>query len=151
MNTAEFPRQPDFKIEAEEWGKILLEDGSAIETRFILADLVITGEDILGPHVSLNHTLAIRARPKRDIIESFKDKPLIPEAPIPLTTEAGYEPVKILKVEKPTVSKYRFENYILTIEVHIESVAKNNRYKTPSGAPLYNIRWTLKYSISKVA
>jgi hypothetical protein len=149
MTTKQFPRQPDFSIVNEEWGKIILEDGTSIETRFVLSDLVITSEDILGPQVVINHAVAIRARAPSEIINKFKDKPLMPDRPIPLTPEAGYESVKIAKVEKPTRSIYRFENYILTIELEIESVARNNMYKVPSGAPLYNIRWTLKYNISK--
>lgn len=149
MQAKNFPRQADFAIVSEDWGRILLEDGTRIETRFILSDLIVVSEDILGPHVVMDHTIAIRAKATPEIIEKFKDKQLAQGQPIPLTPQAGYEVVKISKVEKPTCSTYTFEGYTITIELEINSVARNNRYKVPSGAPLYNVRWTIKHKITK--
>jgi hypothetical protein len=144
------PRQPDFTIENEEWGKIVLEDNTTVESRFVLSDIIVTGEDILGPQIMFSHVVVVRAKSPSDLIEKVRDKLLATlETPPPLTAEAGYEPIKIKKVEKPTRSTYRFEGYLLSIEVNIESVVRNSRYKTPSGGPVYNIRWILKYNISK--
>jgi len=149
MTSKPVPRQPDFSIVSEDLGKIVLEDDTIIETRFVLSDLVVTSEDILGAHAIISHTVALRAKSSSDLIEKFKDKPLVPDELIPLTAEAGYETVKIVKVEKPTRSTYRFENYILTVEMDIHSVARNNQYKVPSGSPLYNVRWVIRFNISK--
>jgi hypothetical protein len=149
MTLKPVPRQPTFNIETEEWGHVLLEDNTIIDLRFILMDLVVTGEDMLGPQIILGHTVGIRSRAPSDVMEKVKDKPLAPEVPPPLTAEAGYETIKIKKVEKPIRSSYFFEEYLLVIELNIESVARNMRYKMVSGSPIYNLRWTTRYSISK--
>ena len=143
------PRQPDFTIDKEEWGRILLEDNSIIDLRFILLDLIITGEDILGPQVTLGHVIGIRLRSPPELMERVKDKPLTPETPPPLTKDAGYEAVGIKKVEKPTRSSYYFEEHALMVELSIGTAARNMNYRSPNGGPLYNIRWTLKYNVSK--
>ena len=149
MTLKPVPRQSDFNIEKEEWGHILLEDGTSIDLRFILVDLMITGEDLLGPQVTLGHIIGIRARSTSDLMEKIKDKPLALEVVAPLTAEAGYETVKIKKVEKPVRSSYFFDDYLLTVELSVESVARNMRYKMPTGSPVYNLRWTLRYNVSK--
>jgi len=149
MTLKPVPRQPSFTIEHEEWGRILLEDNSTIDLRFILIDLIVTSEDLLGPQVTLGHTIAIRSRSPHDLMEKMKDKLPAPETPIPLTADAGYEVVKIKKIETPVRSSYFFEEYLLVVEVNVESVARNMRYKSPIGAPGYNVRWTLRYNISK--
>jgi hypothetical protein len=145
----QIPRQPDFSIKREDLGKITLEDGTTIETRFVLADLVVTGEDILGPQIVLGHVMAVRVRSPPELIEEFKNKPLVPDISLPLTTEAGWKTIKIAGTIATTQSAYLFENYVLSIEVHIESAARNDRYRAPNGSPPYNIRWTMKYSVSK--
>jgi hypothetical protein len=149
MTLKPVPRQPDFDIEKEQWGHILLEDNTIIDLRFILVDLIITSEDLLGPQVTLGHIVGVRARSTSDLMEKIKDKPLAPEVTPPLTTEAGYETVKIKKVEKPVQSSYFFEEYLLAVELNVESVARNMRYKMPSGSPVYSIRWTFRYNVSK--
>jgi hypothetical protein len=149
MTQKPVPRQSNFNIEKEEWGHILLEDDTIIDLRFILVDLMITGEDLLGPQVTLGHIVGIRARSTSDLMEKIKDKPPVPEVALPLTAEAGYETVKIKKVERPVQSSYFFEEYLLVVELNVESVARNMRYKMPTGSPVYNIRWTLRYNISK--
>lgn len=149
MTLKPVPRQPVFTIEKEEWGQILLEDNSIIDLRFILVDLVITSEDVLGPQITLGHTVAIRSRSPPDLLSKVKDKPLVPETPLPLTLAAGYEMVKIKKVEKPIRSSYFFEEYLLVVELNIESAARNMLYRSPSGNPPYHVRWTLRYSVSK--
>lgn len=148
MTLKPVPRQPDFDIEKEQWGHILLEDNTIIDLRFILVDLMITSEDLLGPQVTLGHIVGVRARSTPDLMEKIKDKP-IPEGTMPLTTEAGYETVKIKKIEKPVQSSYFFEEYLLVVELNVESVARNMRYKMPSGSPVYSVRWTFRYSVSK--
>jgi len=142
------PRQPKFDIEKEEWGHILLEDNTIIDLRFILVDLMITSEDLLGPQVTLGHIVGVRARSPFDLMEKMKDKPLA-EVSLPLTEEAGYETVKIKKVEKPVQSSYFFEEYLLVVELSVESVVRNMRYKMPAGSPIYSIRWTFRYNVSK--
>jgi len=149
MTLKPVPRQPTVTPEKEEWGQILLEDNSIIDLRFILTDLVITSEDVLGPHISLGYTVAIRSRSPPDLIEKVKDKPPVPETPLPLTATAGYETVKIKKIEKPVRSSYFFEEYLLVVELNVENAARNMLYKSPNGSPPYNIRWTLRYSVSK--
>jgi len=143
------PRQPNFEIEKEEWGRILLEDNTIIDLRFILVDLVITSEDLLGPQVTLGHIVGVRARPPPDVMEKVKNKPLVPQVALPLTAEAGYEEVKVKKVENPVRSSYFFEEHSLVIELNIEGAARNMQYKMPSGSPIYNIRWTIRYKVSK--
>lgn len=149
MTLKPVPRQPNFDIEKEEWGHILLEDNTIIDLRFVLVDLLVTSEDLLGPQVTLGHIVGIRARSTSDLMEKVKDKPLAPDVAPPLTTEAGYETVKIKKVEKPVRSSYLFEENLLVVELNVESVARNMQYKMPAGSPIYSIRWTLKYNVSK--
>jgi hypothetical protein len=143
------PRQPNFTPEKEEWGQILLEDDSIIDLRFILTDVVITGEDMLGPQPMLGYMVGIRARSSPEIMEKVKDKPPVPEPPPPLTAADGYEAVKIKKTEKPVRSSYFFEEYLLIVELNVEAVARNTLYKSPNGNPPYNLRWTLRHSVSK--
>lgn len=149
MTLKPVPRQAIFNIDKEEWGHILLEDNTIIDLRFILVDLIITSEDFLGPQATLGNIVGFRARSTSDLMEKIKDNPLAPVVPPPFTAEAGYEAVKIAKVEKPVQSSYFFEEYLLVVELNVESVARNMRYKMPPGSPIYNIRWSLRYNISK--
>jgi hypothetical protein len=143
------PRQPTFTAEKEEWGEILLEDDSIIDLRFILNDLVITSEDVLGPQITLGHTVAIRSRSPPELVQKVKDKPPIPGTQLPLTADAGYENIKIKKIEKPARSSYFFEEYLLVVELHVESAARNMGYRAPNGNPPYNVRWTMRYSVTR--
>jgi hypothetical protein len=149
MTLKPVPRQPDFDIEKEQWGHILLEDNTIIDLRFILVDLIVTSEDLLGPQVTMGHIVGVRARSTPDLVEKIKDKPPASEVILPLTAEAGYETVKIKKVEKPVQSSYFFEDYLLVVELNVESIVRNMLYKMPSGSPVYNIRWTFRYNVSK--
>jgi len=154
MSGQEYPVQAMFSVEKEDWGSVRLSDESIVDVRFVLADLVITGEDLLGAQAMMNHTVLVRARASPELIKELADKPLAPDTPIPITEDAGFEKIEVQNVEKPIRSAYRFEGprgkYALSIEVSIQSVVRNKRFKTPNGSPMYNIRWTLGYKVTKV-
>jgi hypothetical protein len=154
MSDQEFPRQATFSIEKEDWGSVRLADETLIDARFVLADLVITSEDLLGSQAVLGHTVLVRTRASPTLIKEFAGKPLIPDTPIPMTEAEGFERVEIQEVAKPIESIYSFEGthgkYLLSVKVNIQSVVRNKRFKTLNGSPVYNIRWTLDYRITKV-
>jgi len=154
MSNGNYPLQAIFSIEREDWGSIILSDGSHLDVRFVLADLTITAEDLLGAQAIMNHTVVLRSRASPELIKKLADKPLPPETTIPMTKEEGFENIEIQSVEKPIQSVYSFAGklgkYSLTVEVYVQNVVRNMRFKTPNGAPIYNIRWTLSYRITKV-
>ena len=142
------PKQPDFKPVSEEWGRVTLEDGTSIETRIILSDLTIAGEDILGAHFATSTVVALRAKALQKVKNLVKDAQLmIPGSQLPLTEEAGYEKTKIKKVNKPTKSSYRFNGRLLNLELEIHAIVRNLSIKTPSGAPVYHVRWSVNSKI----
>jgi hypothetical protein len=154
MTSQNYPYQALFSIEKEDWGSVKLTDESTLDVRFVLADLVVINEDLLGAQAMMNHTVLVRARASPELIKELVDKPLAPETPIPMTNEEGFERIEVQAVEKPIQSSYSFEaihgKYILFVEVNIQSVVRNKRFKTPNGSPIYNVRWTLSYKITKV-
>jgi hypothetical protein len=120
-----------------------------LETKFVLSDLVILSEDIVGASLTFSGVVALRAKATQELKEKVKDKP-IAEKSIPPTAEAGYARIEIKEVEKPSISTYKFENKNLTLELKISAVARNLQYKVPNGAPLYYVRWNLSASVEKV-
>ena len=149
MSTKVFPRQTNFTIDREDWGKATLSVGAVAETRVILADLIINSEDVLGPDVSFAHIVALRIVPTPDLAKKVENMPLPPQTPVPLTSDAGYEKVEVSRVDKTTESIYRFEGYVLSLKLEIQSVARNMCFRLPSGAPLYNVRWNVTPNIKK--
>jgi len=152
MMSPETGRQVDFEPigEGEERGQTLLADDTVVETRIVLADLLIMGEDMLGPQVAINPVIALRTKCSPKVMEMFKDKPFPPATPIPFTPEGGFEIIDIVKVLKPTQSSYKFEKYTITISLKIDSVARNKLYKIINGGPIYNVRWTTNYKVAMV-
>lgn len=150
MIPLETARQVDFKATSEDWGQTILADGTSVETRIILADLVIISEDLLGPQMGANPVVAVRIKCPAKLINEFKDKQLVPMIPPPITLEAGFERIGIEKIVKPTQSTYTFETYTLTISLSIDSAARNKNYKTVTGCPVYNVRWTTSVKVVKV-
>jgi len=57
MSGQEYPYQAMFSIEKEDWGSVRLSGESILDVRFVLADLVITSEDLLGAQAMMNHTV----------------------------------------------------------------------------------------------
>lgn len=150
MATQEFPKQSDFSPVTEHIGQTLLSDGTIIETRIILADLIITAEDpLMGPAVSLNPLIALRAKAPPELRQLVNDKPHVDMATLLLTPEGGFEQVNIEKILKPTISTYLFDKYCLTVTLDVIFVARNNRYKTDSNSPVYNLRWNINVKITK--
>lgn len=154
MTIENYPYQAMFSIGKEDWGSVKLSDGSMLDARFVLADLVVTSEDLLGAQAMMSQTVVVRARASPELIKELVDKPLVTDTPIPITEEAGFEKIEVQAVEKPIQSSYSFETkrgkYILFVEVNIQSVVRNKRFKTPNGSPIYNVRWTLSYKVTKV-
>jgi len=150
LTVKRFPYQIEFKDIKETWGKVRLEDGATINTRYILSELLAESEDVFGPHVFVGGVVALRVECPNEILDKVKDKPIaeLGQA-VPLTVTAGYETVSIAEVLIPTKSVYVFEEKQLTVELRIDAAARNMSYKTMSGAPLYNIRWTVKQKIEK--
>ena len=152
MTATEFPRQADFDVVSEAWGRITLNDGSIIETRIILSDIVILGEDILGPQLIVSHVVAIRAKSKPELKEEVMNSPLLPPGTsIPLTSEEGYETIDIENVDIPTRSVYSFNGYTITVELNTQAVARTLSYRVASGSPLYNVRWSVISNVKKVS
>lgn len=149
MASKVFPRQPSFAAEREDYGKITLSDGSVVETRVILSDLIINSEDILGADIIPAYVVAFRVIPTSELAKKMESAPLPPPTQIPFTTDAGWEKVEIAKVDKPTESIYSFESYTLVLKMEMQAVAKNMRYRLPTGAPIYNIRWTVTPIVTK--
>jgi hypothetical protein len=149
--STEYPRQVDFVPKSEEWGRVLLVDKTVVEVRLILQDLILNSEDILGANVSLAPLVAVRSKASQALKEAMKEKPLAPETPLPTTPEAGFEIVGIEQVEKPAVSTYVFDSFLLTITMDIQAIARNLQYKLPTGGPVYNIRWLISTKIKKSA
>ncbi|MBA7683054.1 hypothetical protein ES703_91410 [subsurface metagenome] len=144
--------QPDFKLVSEECGSITLEDGSVIETRVILCDLSIWGKDLLGYQFAVSTVVAIRVKALQKVKSLVKDVPLSQpgiQIQIPLTEEAGYEKMKIKKVDKPTTSSYSFDGKKIHNELQIHAVVRNLNAKAPSGAPLYHVRWSVNSEIEE--
>jgi hypothetical protein len=154
MASPNYPYQPMFSIQKEDWGGVKLSDGSVLDVRFVLADLIVTSEDLLGAQALLNHTVVVRARASPELIKELANAPLAPDTPIPMTKEEGFEKVEVQAVEKPIQSSYSFETksgkYTLFVEVNIQSVVRNKKFKTLNGSPIYRIRWTVNYKIAKV-
>jgi hypothetical protein len=147
--STEYPRQVDFVVKSEEWGKVLLADKTVVEVRFILQDLILESEDILGAKVSLSPLVAVRCKASQALKEAMKEKPLAPETPLPATPEAGFEVIGVEQIEKPAVSAYVFDSSSLTITMDIQTVARNLRYKLPNGSPVYSVRWRILTKIEK--
>lgn len=143
-------KQADFSILTEIWGQTLLSDGTLVDTRIILQDLLIAKEDpFLGPSIELAPLVATRTRATPELIQKFKDKPISKEAVFPPTAEAGFEKVDVEKIVKPTISTYLFGDYLLTITLEIIFSARNSKYRTENGAPAYALRWSLVPKITK--
>lgn len=144
------PKQPEFSPISEEWGKIILSDGSIVETRVILSDLTILSEDLLGMQFATSNVIALRVRSPQKLKEEVLNAPVrAPITQLPLIEEVGFERVEIEKIEKPTISRYRFNGHIVTLEVDIKVVIRNMKYKAPSGAPVYHVRWSIDSKIEK--
>lgn len=144
--------QPDFKIVSEECGRITLEDGTIVETRVILSDLSIWGKDLLGYQFAVSTVIAIRVKAIQKVKSLVKDAPLSQsgiQIQIPLTKEAGYEKMKIKKVDKPTISSYSFDGRKIHNELQIHAIVRNLNLKVPSGAPLYHVRWSVNSRIEE--
>jgi len=145
------PRQVDFQAVSEEWGTVRLSDGSEASTRIILADLSIVGEDVIGPRVVYSHVVALRVKCPSDVLNIAKDKPFFQSSqPIPLTKEAGYEVLEIIEQKTSTRSTYRFGDYELDLELEVVGAARNTQYRVPGGAPLYNLRWSVKSRVKRI-
>jgi hypothetical protein len=150
MATETLPKQPDFTVVTEENGQTLLTDGSIINTRIILADLIITKEDpFMGPEISISPLIALRVIAPQKLREQYKDKPILNAPDIPLTSESGFEQINIERAIKPTQSTYLFEGYLLVITLDINFVARNKLYKAPSGTPIYSVRWGINVKNTK--
>ena len=115
-----------------------------------MADLIVIKEDpLIGPEAIIKPVLAIRVKSPTELRQQFKEKTYTNKLDFPLTPEAGYERINIEKTIKPTQSKYLFEDYLLVVTLEITFAARNNLYKTDSGAPLYTVRWVLNVKIIK--
>jgi len=144
------PRQADFEIVSEDWGKAILTDGSEVFTRVILADLTILSEDLLGKQFATSNVVALRVRSPQSLKDKIVGAPIrTPIEPLPLTEEAGFERVNIDRVEKPTISRYRFNGNIITIELTIKIVIRNMNYRIPNGSPVYHVRWNVESNIEE--
>jgi hypothetical protein len=144
-----YPRQPSFAPKAENWGKVALSDGSTMETRVILCDVVVNSEDLLGVDVSLSYIVAMRIVPSNEMIKETQGLPTPPPNPPPPTPDAGYEKIEITKIDKITESIYTFEDRLLTLKLEMQAVARNMQFRVPSGAPLYHVRWNISYTVTK--
>ena len=150
MATQGIPKQVDFSIVEEIWGKTLLSDGTIVDTRVILQDLLVLSEDpFMGPAVSLGPIIAVRTKATPEMIEKFKGKAIRKEIIFPFTAEAGYEKIDVERNIKPTISTYLFNEYLLTITLEIIFVARNNLYRSENGAPLYMLRWSIAPKVTK--
>ena len=144
----QIPKQPNFEVDSEITGIYKLEDETEIEIRIILVDLSIFSEDILGIQHAVQVTTVIRYKVTDKIKQEIQSKPLVfPGKNIPLTEEAGFKSIKIVETLKEAQSSYKFDNHKIILSLIIDGIVKNDNYKTPSGIPIYNLRWRINTNI----
>ena len=145
----EIPKQPEIKPIKEDYGKYVLSDGAIIMVRVILNDVIITGEDPIGPKLALSATTALRVLVDDDVKKRMKDKPLATERIDP--RDPGWELVDVIEAD-PAISQYLInDQYKLEIKLEIVGVAKNAQYRTPACTPVYTVRWGLVTKIERHA
>ena len=150
MTTENFPKQVDFSAITETWGQTLLSDGTTVDTRIVLQDLLMVQDDpFMGPSVSVSPLIALRTKATPEMRQKFEDKPITKEPNFPLTSEAGYEKVDVDKIVKPTISTYLFNEYLLTITLEIIFAARNNQHRSENGSPIYSLRWSIAPKVTK--
>jgi len=143
----DIPKQPEIKPIREDYGKYKLSDGAIIMARVILNDVIITGEDPIGPKLAISATTALRVLVDDDVKKRMKDKPLVTERIDP--HDPGWELIDVVEVEH-AISQYAINNrYKLEIRLEIVGVAKNAQYRTPACTPVYTVRWGLVTKIER--
>jgi len=144
---SQIPPQLKFVPKEEKFGEYRLEDGTIIEARVFLADIIKIGEDPVGPRIAYSTVAAIRFLVPEELRRKVLSKPVVDHVE---PRDKGWVPVKIVDA-KPAISKYIIDDkWLLVLRLEIIGVAKNENYRTPLLMPHYSARWTAVARIERL-
>jgi hypothetical protein len=126
-------------------GRIKLADGTVLSLKIAIADARDAGFSPFGGvniGVKPMGGIGVIEVPK-ELCDEVADKPLMPGAP----PEEGWELVEIVEQE-PAVEEQVVDTskgkFLLRLEAEGVMAARNRKYKTLDGEPLYWLNWTWK-------
>ncbi|MFA4720619.1 hypothetical protein [Pyrococcus kukulkanii] len=135
-----------------EWGFMKLEDGTVIIFRVAVVN-ALPSHDVspFGVEFGVNVATGISVLPSPESMKEVEGKPVAPPGAM---IKEGWVQVKILEktsaievveYEDPELGKYR-----IRVEFEPAMVSKNTQVRTPTGEPLYVVRWAPKITWEKV-
>jgi len=133
-------------------GYIIVEDGTLIVVRVIIGFIEEVGETPTGPNFRIAHRVFLYADAPKELKDQMASKPF-PTGDF-LKDKEIWKIVKI-KGKKAAYEECLYEasdgrKYRIRLEIEPAIVARTLHYRDVRNNPIYNVRWSIKQSVSLI-